>query len=229
MQFRELTDRYQLEKILKSNRFGTVLRATDSKSGRTVVVKLITVPSPPRLVAGAPEFEKLAATLAGLGAPSLPAVLDSGFTTDGSAFLVLELLEGKGLDALGGAPPTRVLARIGQALDGLEALGAHGLAHLNLSPDNLFVVQMPAGERAMGRSPSRSSSWASAPPSSGLAAPRPPAAAPARTPASRPPSWRRGPRGPAAPTSTRSPSPPATPWERPSASARRRASSCRSR
>src|SRR5579872_2766568 len=61
MQFRELTDRYQLEKILKSNRFGTVLRAVDSKSGRPVVVKLITVSSPPRLVAAAPEFARLAA------------------------------------------------------------------------------------------------------------------------------------------------------------------------
>ncbi|HEY0514906.1 MAG TPA: hypothetical protein VGH73_23630 [Thermoanaerobaculia bacterium] len=147
MQFRELTDRYQLEKILKSNRFGTVLRATDSKSGRTVVAKLITVPSPPRLVAAAPEFEKLAATLAGLAHPSLPAVLDSGFTTDGSAFLVLELLEGKGLDAAGGGAPGRTLARIGQALDGLDALGARGFAHLNLSPDNLFVVPAPAGEQ----------------------------------------------------------------------------------
>ena len=150
MQFRELTDRYQLEKILKSNRFGTVLRAADSKSGRTVVLKQITVPSPPRLVAGAPELEKLAATLAGLGHPAFPAVLDAGFTTDGAAFLSLELLEGKGLDALtgaAGAPPDRVLARIGQALDGLEALAAKGFAHLNVSPDNLFVVQTPAGEQ----------------------------------------------------------------------------------
>jgi serine/threonine protein kinase len=143
MQFRELTERYQLEKILKSNRSGTVLRATDSTSGGTVVVKLITVPSAPRLVAGAPELEKLAGLLAGSGALNLPAVLDHGFTTDGSAFLVLEPLEGKGLDALGGAPPARVLGRIAQALDGLEALAARGLVHLNVSPDNLFVVQAP--------------------------------------------------------------------------------------
>lgn len=147
MQFRELTDRYQLEKILKSTRFGTVLRATDSKSGRVVVVKQITVPSPERLVAAAPEFEKMAAAVAGLGHPAFPAVLDSGFTTDGAAYLALELLEGKGLDAFTGVPPAQVLARIGQALEGLEALAAKGFAHLNLSPDNLFVAQTPAGEQ----------------------------------------------------------------------------------
>jgi serine/threonine protein kinase len=147
MQFRELTDRYQLEKILKSSRFGTVLRAADAKSGRTVSVKLITVTSPPRLVAGAPEFAKLGATLAAMaGHPSLPAVLDSGFTTDGSAFLAMELLEGKGLDTIAGSPPAQTLERIAQALDGLEALAAQGIAHLNVSPDNLLVVETPAGE-----------------------------------------------------------------------------------
>jgi serine/threonine protein kinase len=148
MQFRELTDRYQLEKILKSSRFGTVLRAADGKSGQTVAVKLITVTSPPRLVAGGPEFAKLGSTLAALaGHPSLPAVLDSGFTTDGSAFLAMALLEGKGLDSLAGAPPAQALARIAQALDGLEALAAQGIAHLNISPDNLLVVGTPAGEQ----------------------------------------------------------------------------------
>jgi len=147
MQFRELTDRYQLEKILRSTRFGTVLRAADSKSGRTVAVKQITVPSPPRLVAGAPEFETLAAALAAAGHPALPAVLDWGFTTDGAAFLVLELLEGRTLDAFTGMPPAQYLAWIGQALDGLEALAARGHAHLNVSPDNLFVAATPGGEQ----------------------------------------------------------------------------------
>jgi serine/threonine protein kinase len=150
MQFREITDRYQLEKILKSNRFGTVLRARDATSGRTVAVKLITVTSPPRLTAGAPELERLAATLTALRVPSLPAVLDSGFTSDGSAFLAMELLEGQGLDSFHGVFPELVLTRIGQALDGLVALAAQGFAHLNLSPDNLFVtgtVEAPEGER----------------------------------------------------------------------------------
>src|SRR6185295_3448726 len=72
--------------------------------------------------------------------PNLPAALDSGFTTDGSAFLVLEMLEGKGFDALAGGPPARLLSLIGQAAEGLEALAGRGLAHHNVSPDNLFVV-----------------------------------------------------------------------------------------
>jgi hypothetical protein len=145
MEFRELTESYQLQKILKSHRFGTVLRGIDNPSGRTVAVKLITVGPSPGLDAAGPVFEKLATVLAGLGAPNVPAVLDSGFTTDGSAFLVFELMEGKGLDAMSGTPPARVLSLIGQALDGLEALASRGLAHHNVSPDNLFIVSSPDG------------------------------------------------------------------------------------
>ncbi|HSG40470.1 MAG TPA: protein kinase [Thermoanaerobaculia bacterium] len=146
MQFRELTDRYQLQKILKSTRFGTILQATDTRSGQTVAIKLITVPPQPgveagaALMAGAPAFQKLAVTLAGLQHPNLPVVLDFGFTTDGSAFLVQEMLEGKTLDTLAGSPPTRALNLVAQALDGLEALASRGLVHHNLSPDNVLVL-----------------------------------------------------------------------------------------
>lgn len=145
-QFRELTDRYALEKILKSTRAGTVLKARDSRTGQTVVAKLVTVTSPAVLVQKTPEMEKLGATLEALREPSLPAVTDHGFSTDGAAFLVMELLEGKTLDSLG-APPQRVLDLLFQALDGLEALARRGLAHHNLTPDNLFVVGAPGAER----------------------------------------------------------------------------------
>jgi serine/threonine protein kinase len=147
MQFRELTDRYQLQKILRSTRFGTLLLATDTTSGRTVVIKLVTAGPSPGLAAAAPELERLAASLAGFGHPNLPAVLDFGFTADGSAFLVLEPLEGRTLDTVTDAPPARLLALVGQGLSGLEALAGRGLTHHNLSPDNLFVVASPGGER----------------------------------------------------------------------------------
>ena len=147
MQFRELTDRYQLQKIVKSTRFGTVLRATDNRSGQTVAAKLITVGPSPGLAAGAPDFEKLAGVLSALRHPNLPAVLDSGFTPDGSAFFVLELLEGKSLDTVSGLTPARVLKIVGQALSGLEVLAGRGVAHHNLSPDNVFLATAPAGDQ----------------------------------------------------------------------------------
>ncbi len=74
-------------------------------------------------------------------------MLDSGFTSDGSAFFILDLLEGKSLDLLSGLPPARVLRIIGQALSGVEVLAAKGAAHLNLSPDNLFLAATASGEQ----------------------------------------------------------------------------------
>jgi tetratricopeptide (TPR) repeat protein len=149
VQFRELTERYKLEKILKSTRGGTVLKAADLSSGRALAIKLIPLgPSTP-LEASAAELERLAGTLMALRHPALPAVVDSGITSDGSAFLAMELLEGKGLDGLFGAPPARVLALLEQAVHGLEALAGQGFAHGSVSPDNLFVVDTPEGERVV--------------------------------------------------------------------------------
>lgn len=145
MHFRELADRYSLEKILRSARGGTVLRAVDSRSGQSVAIKLIPAGSPAALVQLAPELDKLAAVLAEIRHSNLPAVIDSGFTTDGSAFLVMELLEGKTLDLVSG-PPLRVVGLLFQALNGLEALACRGLAHLNVSPDNLLVTGPPEAE-----------------------------------------------------------------------------------
>src|SRR5436305_2324860 len=152
MHFRELTDRYSLDKILRSSRSGTVLRATDTHSGRTVAVKLIHAASPAELVQRAPQLDRLAAALEEAGHPALPAVIDSGLTTEGSAFLVMELLDGKTLDAAAG-PPRRLLTLLTQALEGLAALAHRGVAHHNLSPDNLLVTAAPQGGQGKLRGP----------------------------------------------------------------------------
>src|SRR5687767_4981472 len=140
MEFRELTERYDLARILHSGRSATVMRATDKRSAQAVAVKMIQA-SPAGFEEAAARFEAFAAALAVLRHPSLPAVLDSGLTRDGGAFLVFELLEGRPLDSLAGKlPPGAGMAFLGQALDGLEALASRGLAHGNVSPDNLFAV-----------------------------------------------------------------------------------------
>src|SRR5262249_26305430 len=116
---REITERYQLEKILRSSRTGSVLRATDASSGQTVVVKMITMGGAPTAAAMA-RFEPLAQALGEGLHPSFPAVFDAGFTPDGSAFLVLENLEGRGFESLAGGRGHRVLSLVDQLLEGLE-------------------------------------------------------------------------------------------------------------
>ncbi len=156
---RELTDDYRLERILASSRGGSILRASRIDNGQTVVIKLINVPAaadPAAALQATARFSAYAAGLAALRHPNLPLVLDSGLTPDGGAFLVMEQVEGVGFEAAcapggGGAAPDRVLPLLAQALAGLEELARHGLAHLNLSPENLFLV--PAAPTATGALP----------------------------------------------------------------------------
>jgi hypothetical protein len=143
---RELTDDYRLERILSSSRGASILGATALATSQAVVVKLINVPaavSPARAAAAAARFTATAAALAALRHPNLPRVLDSGVTPDGGAFLVMEKLDGVGFDAhtlAAGGAPEQVLPLLAQALAGLEELARHGLAHLNVAPENLFLA-----------------------------------------------------------------------------------------
>ncbi len=146
MQVRELAERYNLEKILHSTRAGTILRGTDTRTGRAVAVKLMTPMGPGSLAESARRFMAMGAALEEIRHPSLPLVVDHGLATDGNAFLVLEQLEGTTLDKLPPGDPGQTLARIARALDGVQALAERGLAHHNLCPENLFVVEAPAGE-----------------------------------------------------------------------------------
>ena len=146
-QARELTDRYRLEKILRSGREATVLRAHDSQSAETVVVKLITSGGGSSLLQ-TETFVHYAGLLAAVRHPSVPRILDGGVTTEGNPFLVFELLTGIEFTALGGNPPERVLPLLAAVVDGLEAMAARGIGHYNLQPDNLFVAHAASGEQA---------------------------------------------------------------------------------
>jgi serine/threonine-protein kinase len=72
-------------------------------------------------------------------------VLDDDETEDGSAFLVMELLEGSTLDQLamekgGSLPPEQVLEHAAQVLDTLIAAHARGIVHRDIKPENLLVT-----------------------------------------------------------------------------------------
>jgi serine/threonine protein kinase len=141
---RRITERYRLEKRVSSKDSGSVFRAVDTRSGETVTVKLIN--------AGDSEeqrelFESHLAALGEVRHPALPRILDFGFTTAGSAFLITEHLEGSDLTELADASPERILTLLIQLAEGLEAVTAQGLALRNLSLENLRVVPAPDGEQ----------------------------------------------------------------------------------
>jgi eukaryotic-like serine/threonine-protein kinase len=77
--------------------------------------------------------------------PGVVSVLDDDVTEDGSAFLVMELLEGATVE--GFAPRSRPLplreslAIVVDVLDVLEAAHAKGIVHRDIKPANLFVTR----------------------------------------------------------------------------------------
>jgi tRNA A-37 threonylcarbamoyl transferase component Bud32 len=78
--------------------------------------------------------------------PGAVAALDDDVAEDGSAFLVMELLEGDGLESVweksGGRMSPRAVMAIGhQLLDVLAAAHAKGIVHRDIKPPNLFLLE----------------------------------------------------------------------------------------
>jgi serine/threonine protein kinase len=119
---------------------GEVYRATDTKLGREVALKVL-----PAEMAASPErlerFRREAKALAALDHPGIVTV-DSVEEAEGVHFLTMQLVEGRPLDKLipeGGLPVERLVA-IGTALaDALAAAHDKGIVHRDLKPANVIV------------------------------------------------------------------------------------------
>jgi eukaryotic-like serine/threonine-protein kinase len=129
-----------LEKI-GSGAMGEVFRARDERLGRDVALKLIRPAS-----SGNPDhlrrFELEARAAAALNHPNIVAIYDVGFS-DGTPYIVCELLEGKTLRkrlAEGALPVRLALDYSLQIVQGLIAAHDHRIVHRDLKPENLFVT-----------------------------------------------------------------------------------------
>ncbi len=120
---------------------GEVFRARDERLGRDVALKLIRPASstnPDHLR----RFELEARAAAALSHPNIVAVYDVGFS-EGSPYIVCELLEGKTLRKRleEGPLPVRVgIDYAMQIVQGLIAAHDRRIIHRDLKPENLFVT-----------------------------------------------------------------------------------------
>jgi TolB-like protein/Tfp pilus assembly protein PilF len=132
---------YRIAAAIGAGGMGEVYRATDTKLGRDVALKVL-----PAEMASRPErlerFRREAKALAALDHPGVVGVY-SVEEAEGVHFLTMQLVEGQPLDRLipeGGLPVGRIL-EIGAAL--AEALGAahdKGIVHRDLKPANVMVT-----------------------------------------------------------------------------------------
>ncbi len=140
-QTRQVLDDYRLERILRSTVWTTVLRAVEPDTERPVVLKLIHAAGPVAEEANRSRFNQVMSAAQRGSFPGLPRVLDFGFTPEGDAFLVNEPVDGGvALGALRAAPPSFVAPALVRVLDTVDELAMAGVAHLNLSLDNVLVM-----------------------------------------------------------------------------------------
>jgi Tol biopolymer transport system component len=134
---------YRITAKLGEGGMGEVWRATDTKLGRDVAIKVLpgSFSSDPERLA---RFEREAKVLASLNHPHIAAIYGLEETGDGRA-LVLELVEGPTLGerlALGLLPLEEALTIARQIAEALEEAHEKGIVHRDLKPAN---VKLTAG------------------------------------------------------------------------------------
>jgi serine/threonine-protein kinase len=144
---RELSGRigkYEIVKPLGKGAMGMVYLAHDTVLERDVALKVMVAN-----IADDPElkqrFEREARAVARMMHPNVVTVFDLGYHTDGSPYIVMELLKGRDLlqtlHAEPGLSLERKLAIVLQVLEGLGQAHRAGIVHRDISPENVMITR----------------------------------------------------------------------------------------
>src|SRR5579863_8441182 len=115
---------YRIVGLLGKGGMGEVYRATDTRMGRDVAIKLV----PERFLA---RFDREVRTIAALNHPNICIIHDVG-----QNYLVMEYVPGA--PPKGPLPESRALALAMQIAAALEAAHARGIVHRDLKPANII-------------------------------------------------------------------------------------------
>ncbi|MCC6213263.1 MAG: protein kinase [Polyangiaceae bacterium] len=143
-----LAGRYTIESVLGEGGMATVYRANHRLVDRPCAVKIMSASYAGNEVVRE-RFRREAKAAQKLAHPNIIEIFDQGETSDGSLFLVMELLEGKSLaDVLEETPRVPLERAIPILIQIARALArAHDLAviHRDLKPENIFVARAADG------------------------------------------------------------------------------------
>jgi serine/threonine protein kinase len=128
---------YEIVALLGEGGMGEVYRATDTRLGRDVAVKVL-----PEAAADASDararFEREARAIAALNHPNICTLYDVG-AAQGRTYLVMELLTGETLHhrlSRGPLPVADLLDHGAALADALDAAHGRGIVHRDLKPAN---------------------------------------------------------------------------------------------
>ena len=139
-----LQDKWKIESSIARGGVATVFRAAHRR-GQVAAIKILH-PEFARNADVRSRFLREGYAANKVGHPGVVRVIDDDVTADGSAYIVMELLEHGELleerrERNGGRLPVREVARIcDQVLDVLATAHEKGIVHRDIKPDNIFVL-----------------------------------------------------------------------------------------
>ena len=119
----------------------SVYKARQSGLNRIVALKVL--PSEMAALPGfGPRFQREAQAMARLNHPNIVGIHDFGINEDGQYYLVMEFVDGAGLDQVirdGPVPPDDALAMIPQICEALQFAHESGIVHRDIKPGNILL------------------------------------------------------------------------------------------
>lgn len=145
-----LDDNYRIEERIGTGGFATVFRAQQLSLDRHVAVKIFR-PAPGNDSALALDrFQREGMSACRVNHPNAIQIFDSGISSDGIPYIVMELLEGRTLSSemqkASGLSLRRALDVTIPVCEALAAAHAAGIIHRDVKPDNVFLAHTSAGE-----------------------------------------------------------------------------------
>jgi eukaryotic-like serine/threonine-protein kinase len=138
-----LAGRYRIKSLCGEGGMGRVYEAEHAEIGRRVAVKVLH-PAYSRTPEVVERFRREARAASKAGHPNIVDVTDSGMTSDGSFFFVMEFVEGVELGLVifkeGPLSASRSLHIAAQMCDALQAAHDAGIIHRDLKPENVLLI-----------------------------------------------------------------------------------------
>src|SRR3954468_1502483 len=139
---------YRIVRLIGSGGMGQVYEATHERLAVRYAVKIVRadVRDQPEAL---PRFMREAQVMSRLRHPGIVAIVDFNTLPNGSAFLVMEYLEGESLGKViartGPMPLERVADLTEQMSSALSAAHAQGIVHRDIHPQNVFLLPPSSG------------------------------------------------------------------------------------
>ncbi|MBX9685857.1 MAG: serine/threonine protein kinase [Candidatus Obscuribacterales bacterium] len=139
-----LSERYELQKLLGHGGMGAVYKARHLLMDRTVAIKML-LPEMAEDDSMRERFLREAKTAGKVNHPNIVQLIDYGEGPEGEAYIVIEFLDGIGLDQLireqGPLPEARAINIFAQICDGVSKAHRKGVLHRDLKPSNIMLVR----------------------------------------------------------------------------------------